>query len=210
MLEPWLKFTGICSVVMAIIVFCVIFGGYSSFVRSQNRIEASKSLLTDACQKRLDIVPELVEIIKTSRIKTSIPSINQTAQKAAIILKQVIAHESAVENALIKDFELSQTQLTFHIKQTLSQLEALVDKNSSQYVSSQQFSALKKQVDTTQDNLFVIQKRYNKEVAYFNLRTKVFPGFLIAKLFGFNKIHYTSISKDLFLPAQKTFAPVTS
>lgn len=205
MLNPWLKFAGICSVVMGIVLFCIIFGGYSSFLRSQNRIEASKALLTDACQKRFDLVPGLIEMIKKSRVKISIPEINRTTEKATVILQQVISHKTPMENELMKDFELSQTQLTFQVKEVLSQLEASVDKNSSE-----QFKALKNQFNTAQDNLFVIQKRYNKEVTYFNVRTRVFPGFLIAKLFGFNKIHYTGISKDLFLPAQKTFAPRTS
>ena len=53
--------------------------------------------------------------------------------------------------------------------------------------------------------MFVEKVKYNTEVRYFNRRTKIFPGFLIARLFGFDKSKYFEVSKDLFLGADKTF-----
>ncbi len=189
-----------CSVLMGIILFSVIAGGYSSFWRSQNRIETSTSFLTEDCQKRLNLLPELVEITKKSMAPSSLQAINQTAEKAGIILKQVISHKQPLEKNLIEEFEISQTKLTLALAQLFIHLQVSLDKDAVK-----QFSALRKKFHTAQDNLFVAWKRYNKEVKYFNTRTTVFPGFLIAKLFGFNKIKYTGISKEGFLPAQKIF-----
>jgi len=201
----WLKLAAGCSVLMGIILFSVIMGGYSSFWRSQNRIKASMSLLTDICQKRLDLLPELLEITKKNMAPSSLPPINQTAEKASILLKQVISYQQPLEKNLIEEFEISQTKLTLELVQLFTQLQTSLDKNAVK-----QFSTLKKEFYTAQDNLFVAMKKYNKEVDYFNTRTTVFPVFLIAKLFGFNKIKYIDISKEGFLPAQETFDLKTS
>ena len=201
----WLQFVGFCTVFFGIVLFCVIMGGYTSFWRSQNRIEDSKSMLTDAFQKRLDLLPGLIEITKKTKTQTYKPAINQTAQKANKILQLVISQKTPLEEGLIKEFENSQSNLTFQLKDLFTQLEESLDKNFSK-----QFSSLKNQFNTAQDNLFITKQRYNDEVNYFNTRAAAFPTFLFAKLFGFNKMKYIQISKDLFLPAQETFAPNTS
>jgi len=200
-----LNFFGFCFVFTGIILFCVILGGYSSFWRAQKRIETSRSLLTDACQKRLDLVPGLIEITKKSRMQQDEPVINQTAKKAQIILQQVISREGPVEIGLIKEFEISQSKLTFQLRDLFSQLEGSIDKNYSK-----QFADLKKLFFALQDELFVTGTSYNDEVNYFNMRITSFLPSLIAKLFGFNKMKYINISKDLFLPAKTTFSLKTS
>lgn len=189
-----------CFSLFAIIMFCVILGGYSSFTRAQNRIEASKSFLTDACQKKLDLLPALFEITKKSVTQTSIQEINQAAQKAAAILQQVISQKPPLDTQLVKEFELSQIHLTNRLIDLFPKLEASLDQNDLK-----QFEPLKQQFYTAQDTLFVIWKSYINEVVYFNSRTVTFPNFLIAKLFGFNKIHYAELSPEAFLPARKTF-----
>jgi len=196
----WLKLAAGCSSLFGIILFCVVVGGYSSFSRAQARIESSRSFLIGVCQKRLDLLPELVEITKKNTASSSLPPINQTAEKAGIILKQVIPLEQPFEKNQINEFEISQTKLTLELVQLFTQLRASLDK-----AGLKQFTPLKQQFYLIQDQLFVATKVYNSEVNYFNTRTKVFPGFLIAKLFGFNKIKYTGISKEGFLPVRKTF-----
>ena len=196
-----LMFFGFCSVFTVIILFCVLAGGYTSFWRSKNRIEGSKSLLTDACRKRLDLVPDLIEITPKNNPQNPLQQIDQIAQKAAKILPHVISQHTPLEKALIKDFEISQLQLTTHLKEVFIQLEASLDKKQSG-----QFSDIKNQFYSAQNNLFVAGQRYNDEVNYFNIRKEAFWTSFIANLFGFNKLNYINISTDLFLPAKVTFA----
>ena len=184
----------------AIIMFCVILGGYSSFTRAQNRIAASKTFLTDACQKKLDLLPALFEMTKKSSTQISIQEIEQAAQKAALILQLVISRKPPLEIQLTKDFEQSQIDLTNRLTDLFPELEESLEPEDLK-----QFKAIEQQFYTAQDNLFVIWKSYINEVVYFNSRTVTFPNFLIAKLFGFNKIHYAELSAEAFLPARKTF-----
>ena len=198
------QFAGFCFVFFGIVLFCVVLGGYTSFWRSQNRIEASKSLLTDACQNRLDLLPELIEMAKKSKTQTDRPGTNQTVQKAEKILQLAISQKTPLEKALIKEFEISQSKLTFQLKDLFTQLEGSPEQNS------QQFKALRNRVYKAQDNLFVARQKYNHEVNYFNTRSTAFLTSLFAKLFGFDKMEYIEISKDLLLPANEIFAPSTS
>jgi LemA protein len=205
MQEGLLKFTGLCGIVMAIILFCVVVGGYSSISRSQSRIKASKGFLTDACQKRQDLLPKLIKITNKTSQKDAIQKIEKSAQKADSILKEVISHDPPVEAHLIKEFEISQETVA---KQLSALFNALEPKLNA--LDLKEFSALKNEFNSAQDYLFVTKKRYNSEVKYFNNRTKIFPGFLIAKMFGFNQLEYTGIAKDKFLSGEKTFLPSRS
>ncbi|WP_299976819.1 LemA family protein [Desulfobacula sp.] len=200
----WFQVAGFCFVFFGIVLFCVVLGGYTSFWRSQNRIEASKSILTDACQKRSELLPGLIEMAEKSKTPIDRPGINQTAQKANKILQLVISQKTPLEKELIKEFEISQSKLTFQLKDLFIQLEGSPEQ------SSQQFKALRNSVYEAHNNILLIKRRYNDEVNYFNTRAVAFPAFLFAKLFGFDKMEYIEISKDLFLPAEKTFAPSTS
>lgn len=200
-----LQFAGFCFVFFGIVLFCVFMGGYTSFWRSQNRIEQSKSFLTDACQRRSDLLPGLIEAAKKSEPQISIPEINQTAQKANKILQRVISQETPLEKGLIKEFEISQSELTFQLKGLFTRWEGSIDKNYSG-----QFATLKNQFTIAQDDLFIARQGYNNEVNYFNTRATAFGTSLFAKLFGFDKVGNIKISGDRFLPAKKIFTSATS
>jgi len=152
----------------------------------------------------LDLLPELIEITKKNKMQAIGPEINQAAQKAMTILQKTISQKTPLEKALIKEFEISQSKLTLQLKDLFTQLEGSPEQNS------QQFKALRNRVYAAQDNLFVARQKYNHEVNYFNTRSTAFLTSLFAKLFGFDKMEYIEISKDLLLPARETFAPSTS
>ena len=185
------KFLAFCCLFMGIVLFCVVFGGYTSFYRSQNRIKASQAYLTDACQQRLDFVPGLVDMARKTLAQEDVQDIHKAAKTAALVLQQVSAHALPVEKDLITKFETSQKELTDRLK-------------------LQHFLDLKNQFIASQNQLFAAKKRYNDEVSYFETRKTTFPPSLFAKLFGFNKINYTDFSKTLFLPAHQIFASTTS
>ncbi len=199
-MHPLIKLTGLCSILMAIILFCVIVGGYTSLSRSQARIQSSKSLLTDACQKRQDLLPKLIETISKTDQKDLAVQLGNSALKADAVLNQFISHEPPAEKHLVKEFEISQSALS---QQLITIFTSLKPGKGPSPV--QELSDLKKEFSAVQDYLFVVKKRYNNEVEYFNRRSNVFPGFIIAKIFGLDHIVYTEISKDKFLSGEKTY-----
>ena len=200
-----LQFFGFCSLFIAIILGCILAGGYSSFWRSKNRIEASKPFLTEACQKRMDLLPGLIDFIRKNKLPMSVSAIEQTTRTASRILQQVISHQTPLDDSLIKEFEISQSEITRQIVDIFTQLESLPDQTLSKPVKS-----LKTIFVSAQNNLFITVKTYNDEAGYYNERVASFLPSLTAKVFGFDKLTYILISKDLFLPAKETFAPKTA
>lgn len=204
-MHPWFKFAGICSIVMAIVIFCVIFGGYSSLWRSKNRIKASQNLMTDACLKRHALLPGLDAFTTSAEFSQASAQLKSAAEKADLILKQMISEEPPVEKELISAFETSQTALSSNLVELFASLEAKLPE-----AEMEKFSVLKKEFISIQDHIFVAKKRFNREAAYFNNRSNVFPGFLIARLFGMDHLVYIGISNDKLLSGEKTFTAAAS
>ena len=201
MQSPLLKFFAFCSIAAAIVLFCVIFGGYTSFYRSQNRIEDAKTALVESCQKRLLLLPELSSVLE--RVSPDMgPPMDESLEKANALLRDVLQQKLPLEEEMTKEFESSQTDLTMRIKEIFVRL-----KDVSEPKSMEEFESLKQKFFKAQDNLYVAGDQYNYEVSYFNGRIKSFPVSLIAKLFGFHKIIYYPFSGQAFLPARKAFEP---
>ena len=121
------------------------------------------------------------------------------------ILKHVISTEPPVGKDLITAFETSQTALSLELVALFSSLESNLSKEEME-----EYTALKKEFSSAQDHIFVAKKRFNKEVIYFNNRTAVFPGIIIAKLFKMDHLKYTGISKGKLLSGEKTFSATAS
>ncbi|MCK5311052.1 MAG: LemA family protein [Desulfobacteraceae bacterium] len=195
-----LQFLGFSLVLVVIILSSVVFGGYSSLHRSEGRIEITKELLLNACQSRLDLLPQLLDYLQESEQKEILAKLKQTGKEAGIVLRHAVSQKAPLDNALTRKLETSQVSLTKELTKAFLKLDQSKSKNNTEL-----FKAIKQQFVSAQDKLFVEKLKYDTEVRYFNRRTKIFPGFLIAKLFGFDKSKYFELSEDSFLGADKTF-----
>lgn len=205
MKRPLLSLSVFCVVFFGIIIFCVIFGGYSSLYRAQNRIGAAKQLVTDECQKQLDLLPELVDMVRKTDSFNGIDSnlnqanldqIRQTALEAKTILTQIDSRETTpLEKKLILNFEESQVKLSREIIGLITGL-----KKDDSLKSSPAFIGLEKEFNDLEITVFYNSHKYNKEARYFNTRKSLFPGFFVAKLFGLDKVHFFEITASLFTP----------
>ncbi len=199
--KQWMNFVWFSLVLVGIILASVIFGGYSSLHRSEGRIDITKEFFLGSCQSRLDLLPQLLDFLKESEAKEMLTKLKQTGKEANTVLHHAVSQKSPLDRVLTLKLEKSQSALTKELIKTFLKLE----QQSNSKKSTEAFQTIKKQFFSAQDKMFVERVRYNTEVRYFNRRTKIFPGFLIAKLFGFNKSEYFELSKDLFLGADKTF-----
>lgn len=201
MTSPWFKLAAICSIVLGIVLFCVVFGGYSSLLRSQNRINGSRTLLTEACSNQYQLAERLLNEYRDNATPGFSGNLAQCAKKVRITLEQFAGQSTPISSDLIHDLEISHTALSAELIKFIDQLDKNAD--SQQQEKLQQ---MKKALFTTQDSIFVAKKRYNKEVTYFNQRKTVFPLFIIARIFGFIDLTYYPLSDDVFLSGEKTFA----
>ncbi len=191
--KSWLPLAGLCSVVFGIILFSIIFGGYSSLIRAQKRINSAKSFMIDECEKRFDLLSDLAAMAKGTALQDLPVKIQKPDKKASLILTQINSIKTPVKKELIEEFEHSQTRLTQDINVLITEFK----KNPS-ITASNKFSVLQKNAEQIQNTILYACSRYNKEVRYFNKRKKMFPGFLIAKLFELDKFYFYEIAIACF------------
>jgi len=204
MKRPWLSVAAFCAVFFGIILFCVIFGGYSSQYRAQNRTEAAKELLALDCKKRLELLPELVSMArKTGALefidpfnldKVHLDQVTETARTASDILTRVHS-KGPLEKELVLDFEQSQVELSRKIACLIKGI-----KDHETLKASPDFIDLEKKFTEFESAVFADTHRYNREAHYFNTRKEIFPGFLIARLFGLEETFFPEITASLFTP----------
>ena len=197
MKTPWFTFAGICSLVFGIVIFCVVFGGYSSLLRSQNRVQAVKEHLVAQCREQLGVVSDFSELAAPESAGSRSEELRDAAASTALVLNRIQQADAVFDPELIAAFEASQINLN----QSVDGFVQEILKDGIRRPES--YDALEKRLEELELAVFIMGKRYNKEARYFNTRTKVFPGFLIAPLFGLDDIHYPEIAVHLLAPSRE-------
>jgi hypothetical protein len=215
MKRPLLSLSIFSAVFLGIILFSVVFGGYSSLYRAQNRARDAKIMVTVECQKQLDLIPDLMAMVrKTDSFnlsdpnnsnqasldqalldKASLDQLEQAGLKTKEILTRINSVTTPLEKELISAFERSQVQLSQEIIGLVIGLNEEKKQKGSRALIN-----LEKKFNDLEITVFYRSTEYNKEARYFNTRKSIFPGFLIAKLFKLEKLHIYEIDSDLFKP----------
>ncbi|HCY88538.1 MAG TPA: hypothetical protein DHV36_25610 [Desulfobacteraceae bacterium] len=199
MKSPWVTFAGICSLVFGIVIFSVIFGGYSSLLRSQNRIYTAKNQLVTQCREQLGLIEDLPGAQMDALPLDTMTRLNEATGKIKRILDAIETSKEPLEPNLVNDFELAQIQVNQSIALAADQMGTGEENKDSP--SNQGTAAFKKRSYELETAVFIMGKRYNKEARYFNTRTMVFPGFLIARLFGLDRIKFPELDVRRLAPS---------
>lgn len=186
MKKPWLTFAGMCSVVLAIVLLSIIFGSYTSMLRSKSRVNTGKNLMAQACLDQLDLVPQLVSLAPETFSDETTSRIHDTAQQLQKILDSFQATKAPLDPDLVAAFENTQAILA----KDLDALTTAIGKDH----------ALSKEMYDRYLKTIYSAKRYNKEALYFATRKTVFPGFFTAKWFHLDALDFPRIDPDCFHP----------
>lgn len=192
------KFILFCTVLMGIIVICMVFGGYSSFVRAEQRIVGTKAVLTDFCRERMSLLEQLERFLQERSIPQGSIIMANTLPQAGAILDKVKQAESPLDRQTVHEFEASQSALGEYLRESFNRLPEIADEKSRGRLAE-----LRRQLAQAQDNISVAHRKYLEEIDYFNMRLESFPVAYVARLFGFDKSRYYPPSEQAFLPARK-------
>jgi hypothetical protein len=218
--RPLLSLSIFSAVFFGIILFSVIFGGYSSLYRAQNRARDARIRVTVECQKQLDLLPDLIAMVRKAdsfnRIapgdsdqahqdqthpgqallnQAHLDQLAQAALNTNTLLSRMNSQKNPLEKELILAFEHAQVNLSQAIIGLVAGL-----KKEDKFKKSQALAVLEKKFDDLEITVFYHGHQYNKEARYFNTRKSIFPGFLIAKIFNLEHRHLYEINIDLFKP----------
>jgi len=156
---------------------------YNGIVKSEKAVEEAKAQIETVLQRRLDLIPNLVETVKgyAQDEREVLIAVTKARGDAQDIL-QKIEKKKSLSKEDMQGLATSQSTLT----KTLKTLFALVE-NYPDLKASTNFLALQDQLEGTENRISVARQRYNYEVRIFNSKISTFPGVIIAPMFGFTE-----------------------
>lgn len=162
------------AVIVLVLLFSLV-GSYNTLVNLDEEVNNSWSQVENQLQRRLDLIPNLVETVKgyASHERDVIDGVSSSRAKLAGAMDDPGAAAAA-------DQELSGA---------LSRLLAIVE-NYPDLKADENFRQLQDELAGTENRIAVARMDYNSAVKVINAAVRRFPTVIIARLFGFGSRDY--------------------
>jgi LemA protein len=169
---------------LALIVMGWGTGQYNGLVQSRESVNTAWSQVENVYQRRLDLIPNLVETVKgvANFERETYTAVTEARSRAGSMR---ITAEDLDNPEAVRRFEEAQGQLTG----ALSRLFAVAE-NYPQLKANQNFLELQSQLEGTENRITVERGRFNEVARDYNTRVQTVPTSLIAGLFGFRPRAY--------------------
>lgn len=153
--------------------------GYNTLQVTDEQIKAAWSEVVNQYQRRADLVPNLVNVVKGyAAHEQSI--LTQVAEARARVGSIQVTPELLNDEQAFARFQAAQGQLT----SSLSRLLAVAE-NYPQLKADGVFRDLQAQLEGTENRITVARNRYIKAVQDYNVTVRSFPSNLTAMVFGY-------------------------
>lgn len=152
--------------------------GYNTLQSGDENIKASWAEVLNQYQRRADLVPNLVNVVKgyAAHEKEVLTEVTEARAKVGAIkaTPELVNDEEA-----FKKFIAAQGQMTGAISRLL-----LVAENYPQLKADGLFRDLQAQLEGTENRITVARNRYIESVKDYNITVRSFPSNLTAMMFG--------------------------
>jgi len=160
-------------------------GTYNSMVSMEEGVKSSWSQVENQYQRRLDLIPNLVETVKGyASHESSVFEEVATARASAGGVMQM-SDDLLDDPEAFARFQQAQTSLGGALTRLLS-----VTENYPELKANEQFLALQDQLEGTENRISTERKRFNDSVLSYNTYIRMFPKNLIANMSGFRQKEY--------------------
>lgn len=153
--------------------------GYNTLQSSDEQIKASWSEVLNQYQRRADLVPNLVNVVKgyAAHEKEVLEAVTEARAKVGSIQA---TPELINDKQAFAKFQAAQGELSTALSRLLA-----VSENYPQLKADGLFRDLQAQLEGTENRITVARNRYIKAVQEYNVVVRQFPSNLTAKLFGY-------------------------
>jgi LemA protein len=160
-------------------IFALSGCGYNTFQSSDEEIKAAWAEVLNQYQRRADLVPNLVNVVKgyAAHEKDVLTQVTDARSRVGSI--QATA-DLVNDEAAFKKFIAAQGQMT----SALSRLMA-ISENYPQLKADGMFRDLQAQLEGTENRITVARNRYIGTVKEYNITVRQFPTNLTAMIFGY-------------------------
>ena len=165
----WIIGGVIVVVVIAVLVFVI--KTYNELVRLKNKVKNAFAQIDTQLQRRFDLIPNLVETVKGFATHEKELLENVTASRNGY------AHASSNGEKMAMNNQLTSS---------LRSLFAVVE-NYPDLKANTNFLKLQDELSETEDKITYSRQFYNDAVTIYNNKIQMFPGNIIAGMFGFRE-----------------------
>ena len=174
---------GVVAIVLLVVILALGgwgIGVYNRLVRAQIDVDSAWSQVENVYQRRMDLIPNLVETVKGAANfeQSTFREVTEARAKASQI---VMSPDLLNDPAKFKQFQAAQGELSGALSRLLVTVE-----NYPQLTATQAFRDLQNQLEGTENRIAVERRRFNETVQRYNTAIRVFPASLLAGFFGFD------------------------
>ena len=175
------------GVIIAIIVGLILIwgiGAYNGFVKKQEAMTTAWGQVENVYQRRADLVPNLVALVKNYAEYEQGTLIAVTEARAKKAAATTVDIENYTESDL-KDFQDAQDELGSSLSRLIVSVE-----NYPDLKANEEYLTLQAQLAGCENRILTERQRFNEAAKAYNQSIRKFPGNLIANMFGFEKRPY--------------------
>ena len=174
----------IIGLVLIVIVFIVLL--YNGLITLRNNADKAWANIDVLLKKRLDLIPTLVDVVKSYAAYEQGVIVEVTRIRAAAMQAQGIA-EKARRNE--------------EVSTSLGSIFAVAE-NYPDLKASEQFLNLQKEITAIETQIAQRREFYNDSVLLFNTNISTIPGVFIANQFRFRPREYFRVDGDVETPVK--------
>lgn len=178
-----MKKTGIIIAIIAGIILLWGWTTYNGFVTKQENLTKAWGQVENVYQRRADLVPNLVALVKSyaEYEQGTLIAVTEARSKAA---KSTVNTENFDETEF-SNFEAAQEELGNSLNRLLVEVE-----NYPDLKANEEYLTLQAQLAGCENRILTERERFNEAAKAYNQSVRKFPSSLIAKMFGFEKRPY--------------------
>ena len=156
---------------------------YNELVEEQEEVEAAWAEVQNQYQRRMDLIPNLVNTVK-GYAEHEQNTLNMVTSARAKVGNMNLSVEDLDEETMAK-FQKAQEELSQGIGRLLAVAEAYPDLKANQ-----NFLQLQDQLEGTENRIAVARRNFNDAAREYNAEIRKFPTLIYAGWFGFKKKPY--------------------
>ncbi|HEY4745058.1 MAG TPA: LemA family protein [Desulfuromonadaceae bacterium] len=150
--------------------------GYNTMQANEEAVTAAWGNVESAYQRRADLIPNLVEVVK-GYAKHEADTLKAVTEARAKVGSMQVGKDVLNNPQSLNKFQQAQGELSG----ALSRLMVVVEKYPD-LKANQNFMDLQKQLEGTENRINVARERYNQAVQVFNTSIRTFPNALTNSL----------------------------
>ena len=180
-----------CGVVLGIVIvigLIMVFSGigiYNEMVRLDEGVKEKWSQVENVYQRRLDLIPNLVETVKgyAAHEKETFQAVTEARSKVGGVMN--VPGQALTNPEMFQKFQQAQASLSSALQRLMVVVERYPDLKANE-----NFLGLQSQLEGTENRIAVERKRFNEAAREYNTYIRKFPKVILANMFGFDQKPY--------------------